>query len=182
MFDDTFFVTGGGTGGELVPEPGAGHSNYDKNLPTANTATSTSPMSTGRPRSTPVALTTDQRKLATTGALVHAAGPAASSAGGLSPLRRDVWTADAGCLGPHRLCFRSQPIHDLVSSTLLSIDPSGVFSMYEEWSNIKNRVLSRKLSSFPLCTFRLLYNATRESNSNRCFCLCLILLRESPVV
>eukprot|EP00752_Nemacystus_decipiens_P003382 g3129.t1 len=62
-----------------------------------------------------------------------------------SKLRRDVWTADAGCFGPRRLCFRSKPIHDLVASTLLSIDPSGVFSMYEEWSNIKNRVLSRGL-------------------------------------
>eukprot|EP00903_Cladosiphon_okamuranus_P014519 g13467.t1 len=69
----------------------------------------------------------------------------ATSGPALSPVRRDAWTADAGCLGSRRLRFRSQPIHELVSSTLLSIDPSGIFSMYEEWSNIKNRILPQGL-------------------------------------
>lgn len=131
VFDDTFFVTGGGTGGDQAELAiGTGFT-------TATTASSSSYLSNGRPRSTPIALPSNQIKLA------HAPGTAALGEP-LSPVRRDVWTADAGCLGPSRLFFRSQPIHDLVSSTFLSIDPSGVFSMYEEWSNIKNRVLSRK--------------------------------------
>jgi len=144
VFDDTFFVTGGGIRADHDPAAGtaAGKSNNTMHL--AMTAFSSSTTSNGRPRSTPSALPSDQRKLVPIVSNPEHSSGAVGSGAALSPMRRDVRTADAGCLGPRRLCFRSQPIHDLVSSTLLSIDPSGVFSMYEEWSNIKNRVLSRK--------------------------------------
>ena len=148
VFDDTFFVTGGGTCADHEPAivTAAGKSNNAIHLKTA--AASSSTLSNGRPRSTPTPLPSGQRQLVPIGNSPEHSSGAVVSGGALSPVRRDVWTADAGYLGLRRLCFRLQPIHDLVSSTLRSIDPSGVFSMYEEWSSLKNRVLSRKHLTF----------------------------------
>lgn len=144
MFDDTFFVTGGGRSDPTETSTGTGAENPNsfKHVPTTTTTTTTTGLSSSghRPRSTPMTLPSNQRKLTTKEGL--SAGEAVKTTN-----RRDVWTADAGCLDHRRLCFRSQPIHDLVSATLQSIDPSGVFNMYQEWSNVKNRVLSRELFS-----------------------------------
>lgn len=148
VFDDTFFVTGGGRSDptEISSGKGAGNHINAKHAIATTTATTGPASSDGRrPRSTPMALPSNQRKLAPLGDPEHT--PEGSAVGGLAltRMRRDVWTADGDCLGYRRLRFRSQPIHDLVSATLKSIDPSGVFSMYQEWSNVKNRLLSREL-------------------------------------
>ncbi len=141
VFDDTFFVTGGGVRDDQAEASlGRGAALVgDSKHPTSAASTSSSPSFRRRPQSTP---TPDLRGSTYFGDPERIPGGAAVSA------RRDVWTADASCLGQRRLCFRSRPIHDLVSSTLLNIDPSGVFSMYQEWSNIKNRVLAREQRVF----------------------------------
>lgn len=48
----------------------------------------------------------------------------------------------ATTLGNQPLCFRPRPIGHLVTKTLRRIDPSGVFSTYQQWADVKNRVLS----------------------------------------
>lgn len=58
----------------------------------------------------------------------------------IAPARR-VMTADTSSLG-FRLRFRPDPIQNFVSAALRNIDPTGVFNTYQEWSDVKNRVLS----------------------------------------
>lgn len=117
IFDDTFFVTGGG----LAAPAEAG--------PLSNKH----PLS--RPRSTPLAYIDRGQMLQENG----------DSAQLFGHQTRQVRTAD-GSLGHRRLCFRSEPIGHLVYETLRSIDPSGVFNTYQEWAEVKNRVLSSEMT------------------------------------
>ncbi|CBN74609.1 Hypothetical leucine rich repeat protein [Ectocarpus siliculosus] len=125
---DPFFVTGGGSSG-IHPigtevEAGAGLANDLKSCDTSDHK---------RPRSTPLPLPSNRGNFFSSGSEEYTLSA-----------RRDVRTADdANCLGHRRLCFRSEPIHDLHVATLKTIDPTGIYGMYQEWSNIKNRVLSR---------------------------------------
>ena len=146
VFDDTFFVTGGGARADQTEASSPGAAGIVSRLKHPAGVPVSSPSSRRRPQSTPTPAADRRRSLAYLDGSERASG-AAEAGAMFPPARRDVWTADASCLGRRRLCFRSRPIHDLVSSTLLRIDPSGVFSMYQEWSNIKNRVLSRECAA-----------------------------------
>lgn len=169
VFDDTFFVTGGGDGsGDSVPThtgAGVGPKKGFRHIATVASACTSSDKR--RPRSTPQNLPSDdQRNLFSRESPESTAEAASSKA--LLLTRRDVRTADASCLGHRhrRLCFRSEPIHDLVSATLRSIDPSGVYCMYHEWSNVKNRVLSSEcvvLHPRGLCLFSTFMAGTRNN-------------------
>ncbi|CAM9608926.1 unnamed protein product [Ectocarpus sp. 12 AP-2014] len=124
---DPFFVTGGGSGG-IHPvgtevEAGAGLANDLNSCDTPDHK---------RPWSTPLPLPSARGNIFSSGSEEYTLSA-----------RRDVRTADdANCFGHRRLCFRSEPIHDLHVATLRAIDPTGVYGMYQEWSNMKNRVLS----------------------------------------
>ncbi|CAM9286721.1 unnamed protein product [Ectocarpus sp. 4 AP-2014] len=124
---DPFFVTGGGSGG-IHPvgtevEAGTGLANDLKSCDTSDHK---------RPSSTPLPLPSDRGNFFSSGSEEYTLSAC-----------RDVRTADdANYLSHRRLCFRSEPIHDLHVATLRAIDPTGVYGMYQEWSNMKNRVLS----------------------------------------
>ncbi|CAB1107889.1 unnamed protein product [Ectocarpus sp. CCAP 1310/34] len=124
---DPFFVTGGGSGG-IHPvgtevKAGAGLASDLNSCDTSDHR---------RPRSNPLPLPSDRRNFFSSGREEYTLSA-----------RQDVRTADdANCLSHRRLCFRSEPIHDLHVATLRAIDPTGVYGMYQEWSNMKNRVLS----------------------------------------
>ncbi|CAM9165548.1 unnamed protein product [Ectocarpus fasciculatus] len=135
---DPFFITGGGSGDihsiRTEVEAGIGLAINLKSCDTSDHK---------RPRSTPLPLPSVRGNFFSSGSEEYTLeGAAVGRSSALS--RRDIRTADdANCWGHRRLCFRSEPIHDLHVATLRSIDPTGVYGMYQEWSNINNRVLSR---------------------------------------
>ena len=120
-FDDLVFVTSGGVARETAP--------FCEDLTIGQDV---------RPKTTPFV----------SGKRADIPGFAAAGLLTNSLLRRRAKTADAVSLA--RLRFRSEPIRSLVSATLRSIDPSGTFNMYQEWSHVKNRVLSSKFAFFAL--------------------------------
>lgn len=119
-FDDLFFVTGGG-----LSEP----------APFCEKQTRTDEES--RPKSTPFVGSRSKKR---------AGVPEFATTGLTKVLARRARTADVGSLA--RLRFRAEPIRNLVSATLRIVDPSGMFNVYKEWSDVKNRVLSSEFFFF----------------------------------
>lgn len=112
VFQDTFFVTGGGVNDTAL---------RSKDGPVNATL---------RPRTTSVVTGRHRTD-----------NPAYASPRLVAATTREIKTADESSWD-RRICFRSEPIRNLVSATLKSIDPSGMFNTYQEWSDVKNRVLS----------------------------------------